>query len=57
MFSPKLQGPSSSAFAEGTSTCCDTQIAILSVTAGAGQSVVAHVDVYQRSVEGEGSRR
>jgi serine protease Do len=41
--SPKLQGPSWSSFAEGTSTSYDTQVALLSATPGAAGSVTAHV--------------
>jgi serine protease Do len=41
--SPKLQGPSWSSFAKGTATSYDTQVALLSVTPGAGRSVTAHV--------------
>jgi S1-C subfamily serine protease len=43
MLSPKLRGPSWSSFAEGTSTSYDDQVTLLSVTPGAGQSVIAHV--------------
>ena len=43
MLSPKLRGPSWSSFAKGTSTSYDTQVAILSVAPGPGESVTAHV--------------
>lgn len=43
MLSPRLRGPSWSSFAKGTSTSLDSEVALLSVTPGAGQSVIAHV--------------
>jgi hypothetical protein len=43
MLSPSLRGASVSSFADGTSTSFDSQVTLLSVTPGAGESVIAHV--------------
>ena len=54
MLSPTLRGSSWSSFAEGTSTSYDSQVALLSVTPGPGQSVIANVTFtsVQASVKG-----
>jgi serine protease Do len=43
VLSPKLQGSSVASFAKGVSTSYDDQVFVLSVSGGAGRSVVAHV--------------
>jgi serine protease Do len=52
--SPRLQGPSWSSFADGTSTSYDAGLSLLSVTPGTGGSVIAHVTFTSVQVSAKG---